>query len=67
MTDKDDRSLMNVTFGTGDLDLNAKSVAAAQEEGMVGLKGHRSVGGMRDSLYNAFLPEGVTAPKESRR
>ena len=61
VTDKDNRSLMNVTFVTGDSDLDARFVAAAQQEGLVGLKGHRSVGGMRASLYNALPPEGVTA------
>lgn len=58
---RDSRSLMNVTFVTGDAELDAKFVAFAKERGLDGLKGHRSVGGMRASLYNAFPPEGVDA------
>jgi len=54
-----DRSLMNVPFVTGDADLDAKFVKAAQAAGFVNLKGHRSVGGMRASLYNAMPIEGV--------
>ena len=46
---------------TGDADMDAKFVAAAQDVGLDGLKGHRSVGGMRASLYNAFPAEGVDA------
>jgi len=57
--DADSRSLMNVTFVTGDADLDAKFISTAKEAGLDGLKGHRSVGGMRASLYNAFPPEGV--------
>lgn len=57
--DPDSRSLMNVTFVTGDAELDAKFVAAAEQASFSGLKGHRSVGGMRASLYNAFPPEGV--------
>lgn len=53
------RSLMNVTFVTGDADLDAKFIAAAKEAGLDGLKGHRSVGGMRASIYNAFPQAGV--------
>ena len=53
------RSLMNVTFVTGNAELDAKFVSAALEAGMSGLKGHRSVGGMRASIYNAFPAEGV--------
>ncbi len=56
---KDSRSLMNVTFVTGDPDLDAKFVAEAAKEGLVSLKGHRSVGGMRASIYNAMPIEGV--------
>ena len=56
---KEDRSLMNVVFVTGDADLDKKFVAAAKEEGMVNLNGHRSVGGMRASIYNAMPAEGV--------
>ena len=56
---KEDRSMMNVTFVTGDADLDAKFVAAAKEQGLVSIKGHRSVGGMRASIYNAMPIEGV--------
>lgn len=56
---KQDRSLMNVPFVTGDKDLDAKFVAAAKEAGFENLKGHRSVGGMRASIYNAMPREGV--------
>ena len=56
---KDSRSLMNVTFRTGDADLDKKFVAAAAERGMVSLAGHRKVGGMRASIYNAMPVEGV--------
>lgn len=55
------RSLMNVTFVTGDEKLDAKFISTATAAGLDGLKGHRSVGGMRASLYNAFPPEGVDA------
>ncbi|HLJ10585.1 MAG TPA: 3-phosphoserine/phosphohydroxythreonine transaminase [Planctomycetaceae bacterium] len=55
------RSLMNVTFVTGDAALDDKFIAAAKSAGLEGLKGHRSVGGMRASLYNAFPPAGVDA------
>ncbi len=54
-----DRSLMNVPFVTGDADLDAKFVKEATEAGFVNLKGHRSVGGMRASIYNAMPIEGV--------
>jgi len=54
-----DRSLMNVPFVTGNTELDAKFVKAAQDAGFVNLKGHRSVGGMRASLYNAMPIEGV--------
>lgn len=56
---KEDRSLMNVVFVTGDTDMDKKFVAAAKEEGMVNLNGHRSIGGMRASIYNAMPMEGV--------
>ncbi|MEX2288265.1 MAG: 3-phosphoserine/phosphohydroxythreonine transaminase [Planctomycetaceae bacterium] len=59
--DADSRSLMNVTFVTGDEALDAKFIQIAASQGLDGLKGHRSVGGMRASLYNAFPPEGVDA------
>ena len=55
----EDRSMMNVTFVTGDADLDAKFVKEATENGLVNLKGHRSVGGMRASIYNAMPYEGV--------
>ncbi|MCH7990218.1 MAG: 3-phosphoserine/phosphohydroxythreonine transaminase, partial [Planctomycetes bacterium] len=55
------RSLMNVTFVTGDAELDAKFLTAATEAGFDGLKGHRSVGGMRASLYNACPSESVDA------
>ena len=54
-----DRSLMNVPFVTGDKDLDAKFVKAAESAGLKNLKGHRSVGGMRASIYNAMPIEGV--------
>ena len=57
--DKDSRSIMNVTFVTGDKDLDAKFVKEAAEAGFVNLKGHRSVGGMRASIYNAMPEEGI--------
>ncbi len=61
------RSNMNVTFVTGNADLDAKFIAGATERGMDGLKGHRSVGGMRASIYNAFPTEGVDALVEYMR
>ena len=57
--EKKDRSLMNVPFVTGDPDMDAKFVKAADAAGFVNLKGHRSVGGMRASIYNAMPIEGV--------
>ena len=56
---KEDRSLMNVPFVTGDKELDAKFIKAATEAGFVNLKGHRTVGGMRASIYNAMPIEGV--------
>ena len=56
---KEDRSLMNVPFVTGDKDLDAKFVKEAKEAGLENLKGHRTVGGMRASIYNAMPKEGV--------
>jgi phosphoserine aminotransferase len=50
---------MNVTFVTESDELNAKFVSEAAEAGFVNLKGHRSVGGMRASIYNAMPVEGV--------
>lgn len=57
--DKNDRSLMNVPFVTDSEELNAKFIKQASEAGFVNLKGHRSVGGMRASIYNAMPIEGV--------
>ena len=56
---KCDRSLMNVPFVTGSEELDAEFVAEAKKAGLVNLKGHRSVGGMRASIYNAMPEEGV--------
>lgn len=56
---KEDRSLMNVPFVTGDADLDAKFVKESKEAGFENLKGHRTVGGMRASIYNAMPIEGV--------
>ena len=56
---KEDRSLMNVPFVTGNEELDAKFIKEAQAAGFVNLKGHRSVGGMRASIYNAMPLEGV--------
>ena len=55
----EDRSLMNVPFVTGDADLDAAFIKACTEAGIVNIKGHRSVGGMRASIYNAMPIEGV--------
>ena len=59
--EKKDRSLMNVPFVTGDKELDAKFVKEAEAAGFVNLKGHRTVGGMRASIYNAMPLEGVEA------
>ena len=56
---KEDRSLMNVPFVTDSDELNAKFVEEATKNGLVNLKGHRTVGGMRASIYNAMPYEGV--------
>ncbi len=56
---KEDRSLMNVVFITGNADLDKKFVAEAKAQGLVNLGGHRSIGGMRASIYNAMPREGV--------
>ncbi len=58
---KKDRSLMNAPFVTGNEELDAKFVAESKAAGFVNLKGHRSVGGMRASIYNAMPVAGVTA------
>ena len=59
VTNKEDRSLMNVTFRMQNEELEKKFINEAQEKGFSGLKGHRSVGGLRASIYNAFPPKGV--------
>ncbi len=56
---KEDRSLMNIPFVTDSDELNAKFIKEAEENGFINLKGHRSVGGMRASVYNAMPIEGV--------
>lgn len=56
---KECRSMMNVTFVTGDAELDKKFASEAAKEGLKSLKGHRSVGGMRASIYNAMPIEGV--------
>lgn len=58
---KESRSMMNVTFVTGDADLDKKFASEAAANGLKNLKGHRSVGGMRASIYNAMPYEGVEA------
>ena len=58
---KEDRSLMNVPFITGSEELDAKFVKEAKAAGLENLKGHRTVGGMRASIYNAMPYEGVQA------
>ena len=57
----EDRSLMNVPFVTDSDELNAKFIKEAKEKGFINLKGHRTVGGMRASIYNAMPIEGVEA------
>ncbi len=61
VADKDSRSLMNVTFRMADSDLEPEFVRGASESRLAQLKGHRSVGGLRASIYNAFPEEGVQA------
>ncbi len=56
---KEDRSLMNVVFRLPSEELEAKMIKEAAEAGFLGLKGHRSVGGLRASIYNAMDPEGI--------
>lgn len=58
---KQDRSLMNIPFVTGNADIDAQFIKEAGSKGMVNIKGHRSVGGMRASIYNAMPIEGVKA------
>lgn len=64
---KEDRSLMNVPFVTGNDELDAKFVKEAKEAGLENLKGHRTVGGMRASIYNAMPIEGVETLVEFMR
>jgi len=56
-----DRSHMNVVFRTASDELDASFLKGAEQEGLVNLKGHRSVGGMRASIYNAMTDDGVEA------
>jgi phosphoserine aminotransferase len=58
---KDSRSLMNVTFRLPNEELEKQFIKDAEKAGLDGLKGHRSVGGIRASIYNAFPEEGVDA------
>ena len=57
--EKDSRSLMNVTFNLPSAELEAKFIAEGSSIGLNGLKGHRSIGGCRASIYNAFPREGI--------
>ena len=59
--EKNSRSLMNVPFVTGNEELDKKFIEEAKNNGLVQLKGHRTVGGMRASIYNAMPIEGVEA------
>jgi phosphoserine aminotransferase len=61
VTEKSDRSLMNVTWRLRNPDLEGALLAEAKKNHMDGLKGHRSVGGFRASIYNAFPTKGVQA------
>jgi phosphoserine aminotransferase len=61
LADKEDRSLMNVTFRTHDINDEAEFLKYAQKCGMIGVKGYRTVGGFRASLYNALPYESVEA------
>ena len=63
----EDRSLMNVPFVTGDKEMDAKFVKEATEAGLVNLKGHRTVGGMRASIYNAMPKAGERLWLHSKR
>jgi phosphoserine aminotransferase len=64
VAEKKSRSRMNITFRLPTEDLEAKCVAEAKANGLIGLKGHRSVGGMRISIYNAMPLKGVKAAAE---
>ena len=57
----EDRSLMNIPFVTGNADLDAEVIAYTKKAGFENLKGHKSVGGLRASVYNAMPKEGVEA------
>lgn len=57
--EKEDRSMMNIPFITGNEEIDAKFVSEATKNGLVNIKGHRTVGGMRASIYNAMPIEGV--------
>ena len=61
VTIKSDRSITNIPFVTGNSNLDARFISEATQKGLLNLKGHRLVGGMRASLYNAFPYEGVQA------
>ena len=65
MPQKDSRSLMNVTFNLPTPELEAQFVSAAAERDLIGIKGHRSIGGCRASLYNAVTEEGCQALADS--
>jgi phosphoserine aminotransferase len=59
IADKEDRSLMNISFVSTSEEIDAKFIKEAKEAGFINLKGHRSAGGMRASVYNGFPIEGV--------
>ena len=63
----EDRSMMNITFITGDKELDSKFISGAEKNNLVNIKGHRSVGGMRTSLYNAMPIDGVRSLIEFMR
>jgi phosphoserine aminotransferase len=67
VADREDRSIMNVTFTTPDPDTDARFVKEAAAKGLVNLKGHRAAGGIRASIYNAMTIEGVSALCEFMR
>jgi len=58
---EEDRSIMNIPFVTGSEDIDKEFIGLAEKSGFTNLKGHRSVGGMRASIYNAMPTEGVQA------
>jgi phosphoserine aminotransferase len=58
---KEDRSLMNIPFVTGNAELDAEVIAYTKKAGFENLKGHKSVGGLRASIYNAMPKDGVEA------